>query len=252
MSILNFFYQNEDKYLVFHLSEKMKTDFLSTLPLMLLKCYVTEKEIKEREKNLGKLRSEIINEYIPDKANIMSAEFGEILSYYLLKELNLPEKLSGPKKWFWKEAKNKPIQKTDVVLFNTQNKPTKQDYLISAEVKCKATKKKNYSPIQDAIDGATTDYVERLAITLVWLKERYTKANKKKSLEKLERFLKPAEYGEYVKYFKAVAVIEEKLLSEEITKDYHSMDKINGNFQILIISIDGLKECYETVYKSFE
>jgi hypothetical protein len=83
------------------------------LPISFRRCYVTDRKLRDNLSKMNISVAELIRNYIPDKKNIMSAEFGEILSFFLLKERCHPLNLLAPKKWFWKIDRNRPIQYTD-------------------------------------------------------------------------------------------------------------------------------------------
>ncbi len=224
-------------------------EFLSKLPIEFRRSYVTDEKLEDNIKKLNKDANEIIRNYLPDKRNVMSGEFGEIFSFFLLKERYLPLKLIGPRKWLWKIDRNRPLQYTDVILFYTAKKtPDKNDFVVSIESKMKATKNKKYNPIQDSINGATLDSISRLAITLNWLKQKSIKSSDQKSLDFLNRFTKPTEFTEYGKKFNAVAIMEEDFLPNEIKKKIEFENKQN-ELTILVVGIRELKSVYEQTYE---
>lgn len=255
MEIIKHFKEENSGCCILRLKKKERESFLKKLPPTYRKCYITDKKIEELLLKLNKAKTakEIIESTLPDKGNVMSGEFGEITSYYILLEKYLPLKLLGPKKWRWKNDRNKPIQYSDIVLFYRNKRPSKDDLLVVAETKAKATSSTS-NPILAAVDGIKKDYVSRLAKTLVWLRERYTvtESNLAK-LEYLDRFINSQEeqYGEYTKYFKAIAVVDASFLDNELSVDIEEL-KIGHNFDIIVISIDELKKAYETTYEKMK
>jgi hypothetical protein len=248
MELISHFTMEESEFLILNLKSDEIDTFIDKLPPMFRKCYVSNKKLKESKEELEMEYSDIMRSYIPDPGNVMSGEFGEILSYYLLQEKYLPIELLGPKKWLWKDDRNKPVQKTDVIFFNRNDDvPTKDDLLIAAEIKAKATKNNSYDPIKNAVDGAYDDYVRRVGITLSWLKDKYIKEVNKNAVKYLERFRDPIKFGEYRAHYKAIAIIDEQFFESELKRERKLTD-IEGEFEIILISIKGLKDVYEETY----
>lgn len=234
---------------------KLKSDeidvFLDKLPVEYRKCYITDEHLVASVRELNMHYSDLLKDhYLPDPGNVMSGEFGEILSYFLLKERYLPEKeLDGPKKWLWKDDRNHAIQKTDVMLFSYGGTPAPDDLLVSGEIKAKTTDSKRYNPIKNAVYGAHEDFVSRLGVSLAWLKSRYVKERDGDRVARVERFLDPVTYGTYHKHFKAVVVIDDALLAEEVARE-RSLVGFPTEFEILLVSIQGLKSAYERTYRN--
>lgn len=240
----------KDQFILYKLDHNELDCFLSKLPSSFRKCYVRDTQLIKNVKSLKKHYGSILKEfYLPDPGNVMSGEFGEILSYFLLQEYYLPKKLKGPKKWLWKDDRNMPVQKTDIMLFYKEGKPSTEDLLVSAEIKAKATKNNKYDPIHNAVNGAYDDFVRRLAVSLSWLEAKYAKENRVKSLNYLQRFQDPVAFGEYKKHFKAIVVIDDKLAEEEINRK-RDIPEFDADFEIILISIKDLKNTYETTYKN--
>jgi hypothetical protein len=130
-------------------------------------------------------------------------------------------------------------------------KPDQEDFLISAEVKTKSKAKKSYSPLKKAIEGAITDSISRLAVTLSWLRERYIKDADTKNIRYLDRFIESPTFGPYGKHFKAVAVLDKQFLQDELSLSMPTPPR-ELQFEALVIAIDRLKEFYEKTYKDIE
>src|SRR5262245_51270160 len=112
----------------------------SVMPRLLRNCYVKKSVLEDRATKQKISADELLKTiYLPDNPSVMSGEFGEILSHYLLREGN--GDIEGPLKWRWKNDRNKPIHRTDVILFRTTpSTPRPDDLIVSAEVKMKATR----------------------------------------------------------------------------------------------------------------
>ncbi|AEW04743.1 hypothetical protein Sulac_1243 [Sulfobacillus acidophilus DSM 10332] len=239
--------------MIFRASEGKLGQLINKLPAEYRRCYITDQDLLDRVSTFKRSYSDILREaYIPDEPKIKSAEFAEILSYFLVKEHYQPNYvLKGPKKWRWKEDRNQPVHKTDIVLFAKQaDSPSNDDLVVAVEVKAKATQKNSYDPIHDAVKGAHDDSTRRLAATINWLKSQYVKRNNPEAVEYLERFRNPVEHGSYQKHFNAVAVVDEQLAEAELTRPRDlSPYSFSDPFCIIVVSIPSLKTMYENVYE---
>lgn len=218
--------------------------FMTKLPEHYTYSYIKHDDIIEHKKDFGSTSEEIYREYIPDDPKLMSGEFGEILSQNLLVELyekyGIP--IKGMKKTLFKEAKNVANHGTDIVLFYRKDKKASaDDILISAEVKSKATPK-NDSSILKAVKGVETDSVSRLAETLIWIRRKYKEDKNKEGFNNVQRFIDPVKTTQYKKHFKAMAVLDKNCTKyEKIPKKVD----IKGDFEIIVILIDDLKDTYQ-------
>lgn len=248
----NFFNISSEEYLIFQIKKENIDDFKTSLPEKFRDCYIPRDKLKSSIKNLEMKSEEILKSYIPDLKNVMSGEFGEILTYYLLIS-NSPDSIVGPKKWLWKDDKNKAIQKTDVILFH-KTETSSNDYIISAEVKSKATKNAAYNPTENAIAGVIDDSISRLSKTLVWLREKAIKEEKQDTMDFINRYLKISEFGTYSKKFKAVVVydyeifLKEKDIVDSSFNNFINSDSCNFEFELMIILINNMKSIYEQIY----
>lgn len=252
MKLSDWLKENNDKYTILQLDSEKLSDLIDFLPKQFKKFYISEEEINEslRKGVPEKIDKKIIlSSCIPDKGNVMAGDFGEITGYILLQERYHPVLLEGPFKWRWKEDKNKPMGKTDVLLYNCNENPSPDDLLVTAETKLKATKKSTYDPIKNASEGAKLDSTSRMAKTLSWLNDKALRSGDYQASKKLERFLFSIEegFGPYQKNCKAVIFIEESLLEEELQRE-RLLPELE-NFEIIIVSISGLKDLYQKVYK---
>lgn len=256
MKILKHFDMEDSEHLTYKLKNDEVETFLSKLPKAFRGCYVSKKKIDKTIEKGEISKEEFISSFLPDVGNIKSGDFGEILSYFLMKEKNLPLILFGPKKWLWKVDRNKPMPYTDVVLFyNKKASPTKDDFILSCEVKTKATPNKSTDPIQSAIDDSMKDSVSRLSKTLVWMRDRYIQKGKSEKIKKLDRFINSVELIEYKKKFRAIVVIDEKLVESELEKGF-KLPEIEDEIELLIVSVENLQGIYEETFneipRSFE
>lgn len=240
-----FFKIEYDKFLIFRLEPASRTALSDFLFDKIRDCYVPLQTLKNA-KAAGRNLAELIAAYVPDNAVTRSCEFAETTSFNILaRKCGLP--LSGPAKWRWKEEKNIPLKKTDVLLFNMGAAPSPDDVLVSAETKSKATAAKD-SQLLAAIEGADEDRLGRIGRSLVWFKDRAIQENDMKMKAVVERFQfsdRPGN-GTYHKHPKAILFIDSALLADELAKAFP--DDCYYRMEVLIIAIDDLRGLYNSVY----
>jgi len=246
MKILQHFDRsNNASHILYRLKKGEWAQFIAKLPEEFRKCYITDKALDELciERKIS--RSEFLEKYIlPDEPTIKSGDFGEILCLHAVIE-NFDNKglvLFAPRKWRWKDSRNKAAPGADAILFHVANpkKPTKKDILVTLESKMKAVSSKAHR-IQDAIDGATTDKLTRMAKTLSWLEEKYAKHGSEDKRQLVERFKDPATFGDFQKQFKAIAIMDSSFEVDETSKAINNPHGVT----VIVFSIEELKKTYE-------
>lgn len=260
MDLLQHFIEEKKAFIVLGLKDGEKDAFLKKLPLQYLDCYIPDNELQARIKSFSSTKEKELLEILPSEGSIKSGDFGEMLSYLLIRERNKHRKVDGPKKWRWKQEKNVAAPYTDVILFFIDNnkKPTKDDLLISVESKMKSTPGKDTNPVQNAINGSEKDYVSRIAHSLSWLRKKYKEESLKAGadipslialVDSMERFINSETTGEYTKELIAVAHVDKDYLDDELKKSV-VLPSVNGTkLEVIIVSIAGLKTIYEEVFK---
>ncbi len=249
-TLKHFTVENTTKYIVLKASEEELSKLLVSSAPEYRDCYVSEERIEQLIKEIGVSKEEIIKSFIPDNPSIMSGDFGEITAFFLVQEMELPLLVSGPKKWRWKEDKNRASINTDVVLFHQDDNDRNKDFIVAAESKMKAVAS-NHNPISSAVEGSNKDHVSRLAKTLQWLKDRATKDADTDMLRVLKRFIdsQEDENGEYKKKFRAIAFVDLSLIDAETLKDCE-IPAIKDELQVIVIGIPNLQAVYESVFKA--
>ena len=209
-------------------------------------CYISQEKLEERAAQTGLPYSELIANKIPDRGSVMSGDFGEIFTLYFLDSQHEGD-LELIKKWRYKQDRKKAAPHSDVVLFGIEDSssPSADDFVICAESKQKATTGA-FDPIKSAIAGYESDRTGRLAKTLVWLKEKAIDEGNDNDMALASRFADELTTP-YSKFYKAVAVVDRALLEGELLKDIELPDITDG-FEIIVIGIDALKDCYQTVF----
>ncbi len=244
MNILKYFeFEKKDDITIYRLKSDQFNVFLNELAEDFRQCYISNESLEQLSAKNEISKSEFLSKYVlPDKGNIKSGDFGEMLSYFSLIERFASKNVSlfCPRKWLWKD-RNKAAPYTDVVAFyiNGINSES-EDILISIESKMKATPSKSHR-IQEAIDGANQDKLSRTAKTLEWLKEKYAKEGDIKNKKLVERFANPSEHGSYKKVFKAFVILDKNFEEEE----FLHLTNNSKDIVIVVILSDNLKHLYE-------
>lgn len=246
MNILQHFDRsNTASHILYRIKNGEWSQFIAKLPEEYRKCYITDKALDRLSKVRKISKSEFLEKYIlPDEPIIKSGDFGEILCFHAVIE-NFENKglvLFAPKKWRWKDNRNKAAPGADAIFFHIANpkKSSKKDVLVTIESKMKAINSRKHR-IQDAIDGATTDKLTRMAKTLSWLEEKYAKQGAEGKRQLVERFKDPATFGDYQKQYKAIAIMDSNFEADETGKVANNAQGVT----VIVFSIDELKKAYE-------
>jgi len=246
MNILKYFlYNEENDFHIYRLNALEVEEFLDSITVDFRGCYIIDDELNKNAKKIGLSNGDFLKQCVlPDVGNIKSGDFGEMLSCFFIEEhyANKGFLLFCPRKWLWKEDRNKASPYTDVVGFysgDTMN-PSENDFVVSVESKMEATKTSR-NRIQEAIDGANIDRISRLAKTLKWLHEKYERSGNKEKMEFIERYLEPVEKKTYKKIYKAFAILDKKFEEYQFSLPIKGSD----NISIIIIAMENLKMIYE-------
>jgi len=240
----------DDDILLFRVSDETAQGWIPSFVDGVRRCYISDAALEARSANTGISKEDLLAAVLPDPGATMSGDFGEIVAFvFLASAETAPYEVIGPKKWSLKEDRTRPAPRSDVVQFVVPAWPeaSEHDRLICAEVKAKATKG-GWEPIPAAIAGSEKDRLNRLASTLVWLKERALLTDiGTTSIEILERFIRAVDHPKLDKRFWAVVVICNSLLDDELAAaSVVSPDECS----LAVISVPGLKSRYESVYEA--
>jgi hypothetical protein len=258
MRLKRYFQTSTVTFELWELKSTERAKFLNCLPRQFKLCYLSKKDLEARLR-LSKSAT-VASEYaevLPDNPTIMSGDFGEILSFFIHKEIYKNQSVNGPKKWQWKTERNTPAPFTDVILFTSNKVASKKDILVSVESKMMSVKSKSTNPIEKSIEGAKQDYVTRIAASLAWIKRKIKEESAKSGanirqlkndLDKVERFIKPEAFGPYIKHVNAAAYIDKNLASDEISKTHVLPTLTDATFQLRVFVIEDLKSAYKDVF----
>jgi hypothetical protein len=246
MDLLRYFiFEKTEHFFIYRLNPENKEDFLNEITSEFRQCYITDKKLRKNANDNQISASKFLEEFIlPSVGNIKSGDFGEMLSYFFVIEhyTSNGTVIFAPRKWRWKEERNKASPFSDAVGFyrEDESSPSDNDFVVCVESKMKATKSDKHR-IQEAIDGANKDRVSRLGKTLCWLREKYAKGGVAGMRKYIERYSDPVGKKTFKKFFKAFAIIDNKLETQELSQLIKNADGIS----IIIITMEHLRDIYE-------
>lgn len=240
-------HDQDQPYVLVRVSAQSVEHLKATMGVPLRRCYITDAAIDQAVQQHGVSRSDVVRSVLPSAGSTMSGDFGEILGYFYQSTHELPENAVGPKKWRLKQDRTKPAPKSDVVHFLMPNRPhaSDTDVILCSEVKAKATDG-NSQPIAKAIADCQKDRTSRLASTLVWLRERALTTNLGDvDIPLLDRFIQAVDNPPVTKRFRAVAVICNAFLDDELASVPNAADP---EFTLVVIGVPDLQTTYTAVY----
>ncbi len=234
-------------YVLVRISTHHVAELSAAIGVPLRRCYITDEALQQAMAQHGLQSDDVVRTLLPDAGAVMSGDFGEVLTYFYQAAAELPANALGPKKWRLKQDRTKPAPKSDVVHFVMPNRPhaSSEDAILCAEVKAKATAG-NSTPIADAITDCKKDRTSRLASTLVWLRERaMTTDLGDVDIPLLDRFIDAVDSPPAAKRFRAVAVICNDLLDNELAL---APDNADPEFTLVVIGVPELRTTYMAAY----
>lgn len=244
-------HETDDPYVLVRVSDTHAKAWSSALGLTVRRCFISDSLVSAQAASQNVAEKDVIAAALPDPGAVMSGDFGEILVYFYQSTKELPNMVFGPKKWRLKVDRTKPAPMSDVVHFALPSWPTAtdKDVVFCTEVKSKATKGKS-NPIKEAIaDSVGKDQVSRLTNTLVWLRDRVLTGAPLGDVElaHLQRFINATEHPTFEKRFRAVAVVCQSLLDEEL-QDAPTM--ASPDYTVVVIAVPDLKGIYGAVFEA--
>lgn len=274
MNLTHYFKEDKTIYpksgLKFWVFDSIKVDsFVQDSLVPFREAYIAEAKIQY---NIGKYntkRENEIAEQLPDKGDVMSGDFGEILAFYMACQIWSPSVNVQPMKWRLKNKKKAASPYTDIILFqlNDSSNPDPSDAMYTYEIKTRATKlgnttyKKHVRPsfvnykdgkqectIIEAVFDANKDAVERAAETIPYLLTRCKDMDNEELYHQIFRF-SDAVKTTYQKQHDAVAIIDSAHLDEQISRipsDLLTAHPFVKN--VYCLPINDLQQVYEQVY----
>ena len=227
------------------------------------RAFISDEDLEANVTNLGTTRKEEIEAVVPTEPNIMSGDFGEILSYAIFTQLNSIYNIA-PLRWRWKEERDRAVHFTDMMILccPDENNPQTDDKMMTFEVKTRATKPgATESSINKAIEGAVNDSVSRGGKTLLFMQQQFKKERNFDAVKKVKRF-EESVVTPYEEYHNAVAIVEREFLSShhianlnneilnKVTDYNNTGNPLNKYMYVFAVPIAELKSVYENLYSS--
>ena len=121
------------------------SDFITDCLIPFREAYIADEALNQIVVRFGTNKEDEIRERLPAPGDVMSGDFGEILTFYLACQIWSPNVNVFPMKWRFKDKKKAPSNYTDVILFELSDytQPSSNDALITYEVKTRASKLSN-------------------------------------------------------------------------------------------------------------
>lgn len=246
-SLAWFDHQQEYPYVLIQITNDQAVRILQDMPVPARRCYITDELMAQKAVDNNVSEREVLISKIPDPSSTMAGDFGEILCYFYHSSKYLPANLLGAKKWRLKQDRTKPAPFSDVVHFLMPNRPmaSDDDAVYCTESKVKSTNSPS-TPITSAIQDCAKDRVSRLSKTLVWLRARgLTEDLGDLDINLLDRFINATDHPAASKHYRAIAIISEEYLKQELQQ---APDENDPEFTLVVISIPNLKGTYESVF----
>ncbi|MBB1060587.1 Hachiman antiphage defense system protein HamA [Marilutibacter spongiae] len=240
-------HEQDQPYVLVRVSDQNVAELAAAMGVPLRRCYITDAAIEQAVQQHGVTRADVVRSVLPDAGSTMSGDFGEVLGYFYQAARELPATAIGPKKWRLKQDRTKPAPKSDVVHFVMPNRPhaSEADVILCSEVKAKATNGAS-QPIANAIADCKKDRISRLANTLVWLRDRAVTTNLGDvDIPLLNRFIDAVDSPAASKRFRAVAVISNALLDDELVS---APTEADSEYTLVVIGVPNLHATYTAVY----
>ena len=256
--------------LCFYIFDNTKTaSFVQDCLVPFREAYIATDKLNHIVSHFPTTRKEAISRRLPRKGNVMSGDFGEILSFYMACQIWSPSVNVIPMKWRFKDSKKDASKYTDVILFELHDadNPSVDDAMFTYEVKTCATglgdgiykvhvkpSYKNYKDgklectIIEAVFDANKDAVERAAETIPYLLTRCEDENLYDLHKQIYRFRK-AEKTTYKKEYNAVAIVDSSTLAKQMYRMPGDLLTMHPNVKnVYCIPMENLKNVYERIY----
>lgn len=264
--INNYFTEDNTTYAAYgikaYVFDGTKTaQFISECLVPFREAYIKEEKLVEIVNDFGTTRKQEIEERLPKAADVKAGDFGEILTYYLAKEVWHPDVNVCPMKWRLKDKKDAASPYTDVLVFRSDPLVANpNDAMFSFEAKVRATvpsgsydNQKGYKAGKekcvfiDAVMDADKDRVSRVAESIQYLLTRCKDLGLKVEYNQIYRYAEPYNTVTYQKLFSAVAIIDSAFTAKQLAKLPKDLFTTFPNIRVFLVPIAGLQALYESV-----
>jgi hypothetical protein len=248
-------YQKEGITL-YQFDETMIVPFIQECIEAFRTSYVKDEQLDYEVNAMLWTREEAIKARLPQRPQIQSGDFGEILIFHIAKEVICSDANILPFKWRWKENRDTSSHLTDVILLkcDDEQNPQSTDYLHSFEVKSYATpikEKEKVYVMNQAIHDACKDKSSRIAKTITYLLTEYAKEKDTDKARLVKRF-EDAATVPYQINISAAIVVEKDSLNVHIqnitAKD--TQVAVQEGITLFAVPIKDMKRIYQEIYNS--
>ena len=276
MSQISDYFTKNDTYsakgiILYVFDDTKTTAFITDCLFPFRRAYLSDEKLDKIEKKKQNSRKDIIKRRLPDEGDVMSGDFGEILTYYMATELWSSDANYRPMKWQFKDDPKKASPKTDVILFqfvNDVEHPNANDKLITYEAKAHATtvtgkykrhtKKaaitykdgKDVCSFVDAVFDADKDRASRAGESIIYLKNHAENSDNDELMNVLLRFDKSYTVP-YAAEYNAVAIIESTDLDNQIARMPADLMTTFPGITLYCMPIKDMQSIYKHLYSKF-
>ncbi|MBL8080488.1 MAG: DUF1837 domain-containing protein [Anaerolineales bacterium] len=214
----------------------------------LVTCYIDRQHLASIAAANNKTENEILKSMLPNKPNMRSGDFGEILSRSVLQEWKDAPTFPA-NRWRNRSTPNEMIQGTDLVgyLFKG-NEPHKDDLLVFCEVKTRENGG-DKDVVRIAYEGAVLDNTTRLVNSLVFLQYSLLRDGLGDEAKKLARFSDPYSHP-YQKRIAACVVHETNKWKTEYLDVLPDRHELPEEFFVIIIQLEELAKWIDHIYEN--
>lgn len=239
------------KIVLYNFDNTKKAEFIKDMIMSVRDAYISNEKLTELEESFHKTRQELIQRRLPVEADIISGDFGEILTFYIAIAHFASKANIRVKKWRFKDDKTKASPKTDILLFykSPEMSFSPDDTMYSIEVKTMASDPYNSkSAILNAVKDADNDRTSRAIETIDYFLTRIEDTGEyKEYYTDIERF-GGAYTQQYNKSFNAVAIVDSTYLSKHIANIPASMYTDYTGIDMYCLPMEDLYNTYLTVF----
>lgn len=276
-SISDYFIRDDKTYaaqgVVLYVFDEARTaQFVQDSLLPFRRAYLTDEKLDRIEAKKQNPRKDIINRRLPDPGDVMSGDFGEILTFYMATQVWSPDVNYTPMKWQFKDDPKKASPKTDVVLFRFEKDvehPDANDRMITYEAKAHATKVsgnykihkqkpyitykdgKQVCSFVDAVFDADKDRASRAAESIIYLKNKAEDIEDDELMSVLLRF-EHSFTTPYQTEHNAVAIIESTDMANQLSRMPADLLTAFPGITLYCMPIKDMQSIYEQIYSQLE
>lgn len=247
----------------YEFDNSQRANFINECLVPFREAYIKEAKLVQIINDYGTNRRDEIDERLPKEPFVVAGDFGEILAYYLVKEIWQTDATFFPMKWRLKDKKDAASPYTDVIVFKLDpSGASTQDAMYSFEIKLRSKMEygsytettgykagKKRSVFVDAILDADKDRVSRAAESILYLRTRCKDLNLTPEYNMIVRFTKPYCSVRFKKHYSAVAIVDSSDKAKHISRIPADLFKTYSKVKrVFFVPVNDLQNLYESVF----